>query len=138
MKSLAREGDRLGGRGSVTPTAPVSPSLVTTVPVTTPTSELMSGNTTADPGQERPSCTGRRPTLAAVDDDRAGTRRPRLDGRVVIARFFGVPVDVTPAWFLVAALITLGFAAAVEESVPGLGPWRYAVSGTFAVLLYLS
>jgi Zn-dependent protease/CBS domain-containing protein len=73
-----------------------------------------------------------------VDDDRAGPRRPRPDGRVVIARIFGVPVDVTPAWFLVAALITLGFAPAVEESVPGLGPWRYAVSATFAVLLYLS
>jgi Zn-dependent protease/CBS domain-containing protein len=56
----------------------------------------------------------------------------------VIARFFGVPVEVTPAWFLVAALITYGFAAAVEESVPGLGPWRYAVSLTFAVLLYVS
>jgi Zn-dependent protease len=60
------------------------------------------------------------------------------DGRIVVARAFGVPVDVTPAWFLVAGLITWGFAATVESRVPGLGPWRYAVSLAFALLLYLS
>jgi Zn-dependent protease/CBS domain-containing protein len=68
-----------------------------------------------------------------VDDDPAAQR-----SRIVIARPFGVPVDVTPAWFLVAGLITFGFAATVERSVPGLGPWRYAVSLAFALLLYLS
>ena len=47
-----------------------------------------------------------------------------------------MPVDVTPAWFLIAGLITVGFAATVERAVPGLGPWRYAVSLTFAVLFY--
>jgi Zn-dependent protease/CBS domain-containing protein len=78
-----------------------------------------------------------------VDDDpRARQRRPagpRLEPRrLVIARPFGVPVDVTPAWFLIAGLITIGFAAAVEREVPGLGLWRYAVSLTFAVLLYVS
>jgi Zn-dependent protease len=81
-----------------------------------------------------------------VDDDR-GTARPTSrerpsrrssDGRIVIARPFGVPVDVTPTWFLVAALITYGFAPAVERAVPGLGDWRYAVSLAFALLLYLS
>jgi len=72
-----------------------------------------------------------------VDEDPAGPRRPGA-GRLVIARPFGVPVDVTPAWFLVAGLITWGFAATVEREVPGLGTWRYAVSLTFALLLYLS
>lgn len=81
-----------------------------------------------------------------MDDDR-GTARPTgrerpsrrsSDGRIVIARPFGVPVDVTPTWFLVAALITYGFAPAVERAVPGLGDWRYAVSLAFALLLYLS
>jgi Zn-dependent protease/CBS domain-containing protein len=38
----------------------------------------------------------------------------------------------------VAGLITWVFAEAVDEAVPGLGPWRYAVSLTFALLLYLS
>lgn len=56
----------------------------------------------------------------------------------MIARPFGVPVDVTPSWFLVAALITYAFAETVERAVPGLGGARYAVSLTFAVLLYLS
>lgn len=60
------------------------------------------------------------------------------DRRIVIARPFGVPVDVTPTWFLVAALITVGFASAVETAVPGIGDWKYAVSLTFAVLLYVS
>jgi Zn-dependent protease/CBS domain-containing protein len=80
-----------------------------------------------------------------VDDGPDGTapdgppgRGRSSDGRIVVARPFGVPVDVTPAWFLVAALITWGFAATVERIVPGLGPWRYAVSLTFALLLYLS
>lgn len=70
----------------------------------------------------------------------AGPRRgpAPAGGRLVIARPFGVPVDVTPAWFLVAALITWGFAATVDRAVPGLGAWRYAVSAAFAVLLYLS
>jgi Zn-dependent protease len=72
-----------------------------------------------------------------VDEDPAGSRPPGA-GRLVIARPFGVPVDVTPAWFLVAGLITYGFAATVEREVPGLGTWRYAVSLTFALLLYLS
>jgi Zn-dependent protease/CBS domain-containing protein len=76
-----------------------------------------------------------------VDDDptpdEQATRRP-ADGRIVIARFFGVPVDVTPTWFLVAALITYGFATTVERQVPGLGEWRYAVSLGFALLLYVS
>ena len=58
--------------------------------------------------------------------------------RWVVARPFGVPVDVAPSWFVVAALVTFGFAATVERAVPGLGPWRYAVSLAFALLLYLS
>lgn len=60
------------------------------------------------------------------------------DRRIVIARPFGVPVDVTPTWFLVAGLITYGFAATVERAVPGIGDWKYAVSLAFALLLYLS
>jgi Zn-dependent protease/CBS domain-containing protein len=65
---------------------------------------------------------------------------PRRDGAggVLIGRPFGVPVYVTPTWFIVAALITVGFAPTVENHVVGIGQWKYAVSLTFAVLLYLS
>ncbi len=49
-----------------------------------------------------------------------------------------MPVDVTPTWFIIAGLITYGFAATVERSVPGIGSWKYVVSLSFALLLYLS
>jgi len=55
-----------------------------------------------------------------------------------MGRLFGIPVYVSPTWFLVAALITVGFAPAVADELPDIGPWRYAVSFAFAVLLYLS
>ncbi len=57
---------------------------------------------------------------------------------LLIARPFGVPVYLTPTWFLIAALITYGFAGAVENTVPDIGPWKYAVSLTYALLLYAS
>jgi len=78
-------------------------------------------------------------------DDRAepATRaaaRPQPDDDprrgVLIGRPFGVPVYVTPTWFLVAGLITWIFAPTVEETVPGIGPWKYVVSLGFALLLY--
>jgi Zn-dependent protease/CBS domain-containing protein len=55
---------------------------------------------------------------------------------IVIGRPFGVPVYVTPTWFLVAGLITYFFAPSVENDVPGIGQWKYAVSLGYAVLLY--
>lgn len=62
-----------------------------------------------------------------------------MDGRrIVIARPFGVPVDVTPTWFLVAGLITYVFAGTVERVIPDIGGWRFAVSLAFALLLYAS
>lgn len=64
--------------------------------------------------------------------------REREAGGLVIGRPFGVPVVVSPTWLLIAALITWWFAPLVEQRAPGLGPWRYAVSLAFAVLLYLS
>lgn len=65
---------------------------------------------------------------------------PRRDGAggVLIGRPFGVPVYVTPTWFLIAALITYYFGPTVEDQVPTIGQWQYAVSFTFALLLYLS
>jgi Zn-dependent protease/CBS domain-containing protein len=67
-------------------------------------------------------------------------RAPRRDssGGLLIGRPFGVPVYVTPTWFIVAALITITYAPVVEEWVPNLGAWRYVVALAFAVLLYLS
>lgn len=70
--------------------------------------------------------------------DQPDSSRRDASGGVLIGRPFGVPVYVTPTWFLVAALITFGFAPRVESEVAGIGSWKYAVSLSFAVLLYLS
>jgi Zn-dependent protease len=64
--------------------------------------------------------------------------RRDASGGVLIGRPFGVPVYVTPTWFLIAALITIGFADSVESRVAGIGQWKYVVSLSFALLLYLS
>jgi Zn-dependent protease len=50
----------------------------------------------------------------------------------------GIPLRVSPSWFLVAALLTVIFAPVVEDYVPELGAWSYAVAAAFAVLLYAS
>jgi Zn-dependent protease len=55
---------------------------------------------------------------------------------VRIARPFGIPVYVSPYWFLIAGLFVLLYANGLAESVPG--GLRYAVSAAFVVLLYAS
>ena len=50
----------------------------------------------------------------------------------------GVPVHVSPTWFLVALVITVGFEPLVSRYLPDLGPWAFAVTAAFAVLLYFS
>jgi len=64
-------------------------------------------------------------------------QRPRRDGRygVVIARPFGVPVYVSPYWFLVAALVVVFYASNLPDSIHPSGV-RYAVAATFVVLLW--
>lgn len=55
-----------------------------------------------------------------------------------MARPLGIPVVVSPSWFIVAVLITVAFAPTVRQMVPGIGGWSYVVAAAFAVLLYLS
>ena len=55
-----------------------------------------------------------------------------------MGRPFGVPVYVSPSWFVVAALMTVLFAPTFAARLPGIGAGRYAVSFAFALLLYLS
>jgi Zn-dependent protease len=66
---------------------------------------------------------------------------PPQQGRergLVLGRPWGVPIVLAPSWFIVAALITVLFAPAVESQLPGSGPWAYAIAALFAVLLYAS
>ncbi|SDR25181.1 site-2 protease family protein [Thermostaphylospora chromogena] len=56
-----------------------------------------------------------------------------------MGRPFGIPVYVSPTWFIVAAFITLTYKDSVSGSLPGLSDGvAYAVAFAFAVLLYLS
>jgi Zn-dependent protease/CBS domain-containing protein len=71
--------------------------------------------------------------------DPAGSRR--TDGRLglVIGRPFGIPVYVSPYWFVVAAVLVVLYSSpgTLPGTVHGTVP-RYVVAGVFVVLLYVS
>ncbi|PYC77165.1 site-2 protease family protein [Streptomyces tateyamensis] len=55
-----------------------------------------------------------------------------------MGRPFGVPIYVTPTWFLIAALITWLFGDQLDGVLPELGFTRYLVAFSFAVAFYAS
>ncbi|GII93863.1 peptidase M50 [Sinosporangium siamense] len=56
-----------------------------------------------------------------------------------MGRPFGIPVYVSPTWFIVAAFITITFAPAFQSRLPDISAVAsYGVAFAFAVLLYLS
>jgi Zn-dependent protease/CBS domain-containing protein len=57
---------------------------------------------------------------------------------ILMGRPFGVPIYVTPSWFLIAALITWLFGSQLDRVLPGLGYTRYLVALSFAVAFYAS
>lgn len=59
--------------------------------------------------------------------------RPR---QLPLGKIAGIPVHVSPTWFIVAAIITVWFAPAAQARLPALGAAVYAVTFAFAVLLY--
>ncbi|HEX2362264.1 MAG TPA: site-2 protease family protein [Jiangellaceae bacterium] len=58
--------------------------------------------------------------------------------RMSMGRIAGIPVHISPSWFLVAGVITVGFAPVVRQRLPDFGSGAYAIALTFAVLLYAS
>ncbi len=60
------------------------------------------------------------------------------DRRMSMGKIAGIPVHISPTWFLVAAVITVAFAPIVRRQLPEFGSGAYAIALTFAVLLYLS
>jgi Zn-dependent protease len=64
---------------------------------------------------------------------------PRRDGRfgIVIARPFGVPVYISPYWFLVAGLFVVFYASSLPSTIHP-GGVRYLVAAVFVILLYAS
>lgn len=57
-------------------------------------------------------------------------------GGLPLGRPFGIPVFLSPSWFVIAAVITYGYAPLVRDEVGGIGASRYLVSFVFAVLLF--
>ena len=71
----------------------------------------------------------------------AGPGRPpstRAPGTIRIGQIGGVDVLVRSSWLLVAVLISVTLAPAVDQVEPGLGGLKYVAGLAFAVLLYLS
>ncbi|MCD0481335.1 site-2 protease family protein [Streptacidiphilus sp. ASG 303] len=87
-----------------------------------------SGPAPRDPGRPGPG-----PSGPGRPDD---PERPR--GGILMGRPFGVPVYVTPTWFVIAALITWVFGSRLGTVLPGLGRERYLLALFFAVAFYAS
>ena len=68
-------------------------------------------------------------------------RGARSDARlgIIIARPFGIPVFVSPYWFVVAAVLVVLYSnsSSLPGTIQGSVP-RYLVAIAFVVLLYLS
>ncbi len=71
-------------------------------------------------------------------EQRPAQERPAQEGRlgIAIGRPFGIPVYVSPYWFLIAGLFIVVYAQNLALSVHG--SLRYVVAAAFVVLLYLS
>ena len=65
-----------------------------------------------------------------------GGRGPNQNG-FVVARLFGIPVHVSPYWFIIAGVFIVIYANDLANSLPGTTT-RYAVAAAFVILLYLS
>ena len=57
-------------------------------------------------------------------------------GGIPMGSPFGIPIVVSPTWFLIAAFITYYFGRDINNEA--FGNWRYLIAFGFAVLLYLS
>lgn len=68
------------------------------------------------------------------DAPSSAPRRP--PGTLRIGTIAGSDVLVSSSWFLIAGLIAVVMAPAVEQAQPGLGGWKYVAGVTFAVVLY--
>jgi Zn-dependent protease len=63
-------------------------------------------------------------------------RSPRPPGTIRIGTIAGSDVLVSRSWFLVAVLIAVVMAPAVENAEPDIGNWKYVAGAVFAVVLY--
>lgn len=85
-----------------------------------------SGRRTSD---QPPHDSGTRPGPPPPED-------PEPRGGILMGRPFGVPIYVTPSWFVIAALITWVFGGQLDRVLPELGAARYLLAFFFAVAFY--
>ena len=75
--------------------------------------------------------------VAGMTPDRRGQRPPKQTGSgIVIARPFGIPVIISPYWFVIAGVFIVIYANDLAGRFSG--STRYVVAAAFVVLLYLS
>src|SRR6202161_4969273 len=75
------------------------------------------------------------PEQPPATPDRSPRRRETGSG-IVIARPFGIPVYISPYWFVIAGVFILIYARDLASTFHG--PTRFVVAVAFVVLLYLS
>src|SRR5215212_6273154 len=75
-----------------------------------------------------------------MSDDRtnSGPATPRPPGTFKVGSIAGSDVLVSGSWFLIAGLIAVITAPAIEKAEPGLGGLKYVGGLALAILLYLS
>ena len=74
------------------------------------------------------------------DPGRPGPGRDDQSGRsrgLIVARPFGIPVHVSPYWFIIAGVFVVIYASDLGDTLGG-GPAKYVIAAAFVVLLYLS
>ena len=71
----------------------------------------------------------------ANSDDENRVKRPAGAG-IVVARPFGIPVFISPYWFIIAGVFIVLYAHELASSLHG--SVRYVVAAAFVILLYLS
>ena len=66
-----------------------------------------------------------------------GQRQPRISAAgIIVARPFGIPVQISPYWFIIAGVFIVLYANDLAGTLAG--GTRYVVAAAFVVLLYLS
>ena len=74
--------------------------------------------------------------VAGMTPDRRDQRPAKPGSGIVIARPFGIPVIISPYWFLIAGVFIVIYANDLAGTYSG--STRYVVAAAFVVLLYLS
>ena len=74
--------------------------------------------------------------VAGMTPDRRDQRPAKPGSGIVIARPFGIPVIISPYWFVIAGVFIVIYANDLAGRFSG--STRYAVAAAFVVLLYLS